>query len=257
MSEAALEALRLGQSYDGRTWAVRNLDLTVRWGEIVGLLGPNGSGKTTTFHMLVGLLEPSEGRIRIGGHLLDASPREAKALLGFLPEYMYPLARLTGWEYVLLMAALHGLPREAVADRAEAFFDLFGLREARHREMETYSQGMLRKTFLIAALIHRPRVLIVDEPTNGLDAESFLLLKRILRRMREDGGAVLLATHQLALAQELCDRVYLLHRGTCFAAGAPSELLARYNAASLEEIFLREVVDRRTLERIDGLVGAE
>ncbi len=254
METPAMETFNLWQSYDGRTWTIQDLHMHVKWGEIIGLLGPNGSGKSTTFHMLTGLLTPNKGRIRIGPFFLDESPKEAKALLGFAPEYLEPLSYLTGWEYVLLVGALHGLPKTDLVERAKSLFSLFGLQAACHHTMETYSQGMLRKTFLIAALIHRPRILIVDEPTNGLDTESFLLLKRLLLRMREHKHAIIIATHQLNLAQEICDRVYLLHQGVCFAAGTPLALLEEYQADSLEDIFLKEIIEKRKLEDIDELV---
>lgn len=252
--QTALETHHVWHSYDGHTWAVQDLHIHVKWGEIVGLLGPNGSGKSTTFHMITGLLTPSKGRIQIGTFFLDESPKEAKALIGFAPEYLHPLSHLTGWEYVFLVGALYGLSKAQILERATTLFSLFGLEASCHHQMETYSQGMLRKTILIAALVHRPRILIVDEPTNGLDTESFLLLKRLLLRMREHGHSIILATHQLNLAQDLCDRVYLLHQGVCFAEGNILTLLNRYEVDSLEDIFLKEIVEKQKLERVDELV---
>lgn len=256
MTLEMLQIDTVSKSYDGRRRAVDALSLCVGAGEIVGLLGPNGAGKTTTAMMIAGLLRPDAGRILIGGENLADAPLKAKRLLGIVPEQADMIEHLTGWEYVYLTATLYGFSGKATFERMAALFDLFAMTPFQHQLVGTYSRGMLRKVQLIAALVHQPRLLLLDEPTANLDAESILIFKRLLRQLKSHGVAILLVTHQIALAEEMCDRVYLLRQGQCIASGPPRQLLEEHHASTLEEVFVKLAVNHEVLERmIDAVVA--
>ncbi len=247
---------RVTKSYDGQRKAVDALSLQVNQGEIVGLIGPNGAGKTTTVMMVAGLLRPDSGRVIIGGVDLAKDPLHAKRFLGIVPDTTDTVDNLTGWEYAYLTAALYNLSGEAVRKRIAALFELFSMAPFQHQLIGTYSHGMVRKVQLTAALAHQPQVLILDEPTASLDAESCLLFKGLLKQLKSRGAAVLLATHQMALAEEMCDRICLLRQGRRIAWDQPERLLMAHQAASLEEVFIKLAVDQGAMERaLDAVVG--
>lgn len=234
-----LEIHHLSKTYDGRRWAVHDLSLQVRAGEIVGLIGPNGSGKTTTLNIIVGLRRPSRGKVLIHGADIEHRPLPAKQLLGYAPDDMNLAPNLTGWEYVLLTSALYGLPARLVQGYAEQLFEVFGMTPFRHQPVESYSHGMLKKTQLIATLAHAPQLFVLDEPLSGLDIESILLFKRLMLKLKARSASFLIATHQLELATELCDRVYMLREGQCIACGSPAAIMKDQCATTLEEAFIK------------------
>ncbi len=233
-----LDVQHVSKTYDGRRWAVADLSLQVQAGEVVGLIGPNGSGKTTTLSIITGLRRATQGRVFIRGADIEQTPRQAKQFLGYVPDDMNVVPNLTGWECVLLTAALYGLAAQSVHGYAEQLFEIFGMTPFRHQLVETYSHGMLKKTQLIAALIHRPRLLLLDEPLSGLDIESIVIFKRLMLKLKSRAISFLIATHQLGLATELCDRVYILREGQCIASGAPALIMKDQRATSLEEAFV-------------------
>src|SRR6266542_2258678 len=216
-----LDVERLVKRYRNLT-AVAGVSFSVHRGETCGLLGPNGSGKSSTLHAVVGVVPPSDGRVRIAGHPAD-SPA-AKRHLGFVPDDLRLPAGLTGAELLALVERL-----QPAADRSLMDFlvDLLGLGTALSRLVGEYSHGMQRKLQLVAALLHRPELLVLDEPFLGLDPEAALVLR-----------AVLIATHDLLAAERYCDQVVILSEGRVVAEGPPDGLLARYGASSLEGVFL-------------------
>lgn len=234
-----LELDGVRKSYGSRP-AVADLTLSVRAGEILALLGPNGAGKTTTVRMVAGLVRPDAGTIRICGHDVVARPVAAKRHLGYVPDdpYLYP--QLTGLEHLQFAAGVHRIPPEAAAERTGWLARAFGMEEALGQRVSTYSHGMRHKLAWMLAVLHRPQLLVVDEPTVGLDAAAARLVRQLLDLHRRGGGAVLLTTHVLPIAEALADRVAVLDRSRLVAAGTLAELRARAGSpgSSLEEVFL-------------------
>jgi len=236
-----IELRNLTKRYD-HTVAVDGLDLSVPAGEIFGFLGPNGAGKTTTIRMMMGLLEPSAGTVRLGGHDLQRDPLPAKALCGFVPDRPHVYEKLTGAEFLDFAADLYQVDARVKASRRERLLDLFDLQEWRDELAESYSHGMKQRLVMAAALVHAPRILIVDEPTVGMDPRGARLLKRLFRELAADGATVFMSTHSLEVAEELCDRIGIIQRGRLVALGTVDELheqAGRHDGATLESVFLR------------------
>ena len=223
----------------GSLVAVDRLDLHVREGELFGFLGPNGAGKTTTIRMMVGILRPTEGTVTIAGHDLASEPVAAKACLGYLPDEPALYDKLTGREFLRLVAEVYRLPLGPADVRITELLEVFDLSEQAGDLLGSYSHGMRQKTALAAALLHDPKVLILDEPTVGLDPKSARLAKDILREFCRRGGAVFMSTHILEVAQAMCGRVGIIDHGRLAAVGTLDELRNAAGRASLEEIFLR------------------
>ena len=237
-SESALiETVNLTKRY-GDKLAVDNIGFTVNSGEIFGFLGPNGAGKTTTIKMIVGLLRPTSGVVRVAGYDVVQQPVAAKAACGYVPDQPNLYAKLTGRELMRFVGDLYNLDRAQARRRSEELLNLFGLAEAADDTTDSYSHGMRQKTSLAAALVHDPRVLILDEPTVGLDPKSARLIKDILRQMAERGAAVMLSTHILEIAQNMCDRIGIIDKGKLIASGTMEELQHAQGGSSLEDIFL-------------------
>jgi ABC-2 type transport system ATP-binding protein len=224
--------------------AVNDVSFEVRSGEIFGFLGPNGAGKTTTIKMIVGLLQPTSGAVSVGGYDVQAQPQQAKSISGYVPDTPNLYAKLTGRELLRFVGDLYGLERAQVERRIEELLRLFGLVEAGNDTIDSYSHGMQQKTAIAAALVHDPHLLVLDEPTVGLDPKSARLIKDLLRQMAERGAAVCLSTHILEIAERMCDRIGIIHQGQLIAVGTIEELRAGNGlsaaggGASLEDIFL-------------------
>lgn len=228
------------KDYEG-VQALRKVDLEVREGEVFGLLGPNGAGKTTTIRMLVGLLRPTEGRVEVAGFDLATQPTEAKRRLGYVPDRPYIYDNLSGDEYLEFVGGLWGLPPEACRERGRALLTRFRMADAAERIIEGYSHGMKQKLALAAAFLHDPPLLVIDEPMVGLDPHAARELKALMRETADAGRTVLLSTHQLEVAEAVCDRIGLIHEGVLAACGTMDELRAEAAAegSSLEEVFLK------------------
>jgi ABC-2 type transport system ATP-binding protein len=226
----------------GDKLAVDRLSLRVEAGEVMGFLGPNGSGKTTTIRLLMGLLRPSAGRAAILGRDCHADAVALKRDVGYLPDepFLYPY--LSGLETLELVAGLHGFDRADARRRATEIAERLGLGDAARAYTVTYSLGMKKRLALALALVHDPRVLILDEPTNGLDPAGARQMRATIAELAAGGRTIFLSTHLLEAAERLCHRVAIIRAGALEAVGAPSELRARYGAApgtTLEEIFFR------------------
>jgi sodium transport system ATP-binding protein len=228
----------------GAALAVEELSFSVAAGEIYGLLGPNGAGKTTTLRVLAGILAPTSGSATVAGVDVAADPHAVRGRLGFLTGTTGLYARLTGRELLAYFGRLHGLARAAIAERTALLARVLDLDPILDRRCEALSTGQRQRLSAARAVIHDPPVLILDEPTVGLDVLASRFLREFVRAERDRGKAVVFSTHYLAEAELLCDRIGLLHRGRLVAEGSPGELRARAGgASSLEEAFLRLVAN--------------
>ena len=204
--------------------AVDDVSLSVPAGEIHGFLGPNGAGKTTTMRMIAGLLRPSSGRILVNGHDLETEPEAAKAALGFIPDRPYVYDKLTAGEFLRFHGGLYGMDADTVQPRVHEMLDLFELRRWEHELIESFSHGMKQRLVMCAAFLHRPRAIAVDEPMVGLDPRGARLIKDVLRRMSERGVGILMSTHTLEVAQEMCHRISIIQKGRIIAQGTVDEV---------------------------------
>jgi ABC-2 type transport system ATP-binding protein len=234
-----IEVLGLKKMFSEFT-AVDNLSFRVNPGEIYGLLGPNGSGKSTTMRMLLGLLKPTEGTAKIMGFDIKDQIVEAKRVMGYVPEEPVLPERLTGWEYANYVSDIWRVPRGP--DREEELDELLTLldiKDASDDIIETYSKGMSRKISLVAALIHQPKVLILDELQAGIDPRGAATIKEILNGLRQRGATILMSTHILEIAEQICDRIGIINEGKMVAEGSMDELRKQAEGQkSLEDIFL-------------------
>ena len=232
----------------GETLAVSELSLRVEAGEVMGFLGPNGSGKTTTIRLLMGLLRPSAGRAAILGRDCHSDAVALKRDVGYLPDepFLYPY--LSGVETLELVAGLHGFKAPEGRRRAAEVAERLGLAEAARAYTVTYSLGMKKRLALALALVHDPKVLILDEPTNGLDPAGARQMRATISELAAGGRTIFLSTHLLDAAERLCHRVAIIQRGKLQAVGTPDELRARYEApgTTLEDLFLRVTTDPAT-----------
>ncbi|HHT26462.1 MAG TPA: ABC transporter ATP-binding protein [Firmicutes bacterium] len=235
-----LQLNNVSHSYDkGKTWAVRDLSLNAKQGEIFGFLGPNGAGKTTTLRMIVGLLPPTSGNILVTDIDVWKNPTAAKKVISFLPDNPNVYERLTGWEYIRFMADIYGVSQEEREQRAERLLTQFEMLHAAPDLISSYSHGMRQKIALTAALIHDPKIIILDEPMVGLDPRSAAILKQLLREHCDRGATVFFSTHILDVAERLCDRVGIINKGYLIAQGTLEELRqGQRTDATLEALFL-------------------
>jgi len=243
-----IEAVQLSKNYDGRK-AVIDLDLTVQSGECFCFLGPNGAGKTTTIKMLTGLLIPSSGTVRIGGIDIQRQPVEAKRFIGYIPDRPYVYDKLSGRDYLHFVGDLFNIPRAERERRAAHYFELFKLTGSEDIFVENYSHGMRQKLVFAAVLSHNPAVLVIDEPMVGLDPQSARTIKTLLRQEARSGKTVFLSTHTLSVAEELADRIGVIHRGRLLFLGTIGELRAQLaRDGSLEDLFLQITAEESETE---------
>lgn len=231
----------ISKSYDrGATWAVRDLTLHVSRGEIFGFLGPNGAGKTTTLRMIVGLLPIDQGSIQVDGFDASADPLQVKRRIGFLPDNPDVYDRLTGFEYIRFIADVYQVPQKERIERTERLLHMFEMTDAAPDLIKSYSHGMRQKIALTAALVHKPPLLILDEPMVGLDPRSAALFRRTMREHCDEGGTVLFSTHVLEVAERVCDRVGIISKGSLIAHGSLADLRKDQDAdATLEALFFQ------------------
>ena len=239
----------------GSFTAVDGVTLEVAPGEIHGFLGPNGAGKTTTIRMIAGLLKPTSGRILVNGHDLASEPERAKASLGFIPDRPFIYEKLTAGEFLRFHAGLYGLDGPGVPDRVHEMLELFELTRWEDELVESFSHGMKQRLVMCAAFLHRPQAVLVDEPMVGLDPRGARLIKEVFRRMSAHGVAILMSTHTLEVAQEMCDRISIILKGIIIARGTVPELLAMAGNPDdqLTSVFLK-LTGGSGLQEIDEIV---
>lgn len=231
----AIEVKNLTKYY-GDFLAVDAVDFTVREGEVFGFLGPNGAGKTTTQRMLTTLLTPTEGEARIFGNDLAGDPYPAKRQIGLVPEESNVYTELTAWGNLIFTARLYRVPPQERKKRAQELLENFGLWEKRGVKVEDFSKGMRRRLSIAMAIIHKPSLLFLDEPTPGLDAQSTRTIRNLIRQMNAEGTTIFLTTHQIEEANQLCDRVAIINHGEIAAIDTPERLKAAFQRTQSVEI---------------------
>jgi len=239
----------------GRFTAVDGVSLEVGPGEIHGFLGPNGAGKTTTLRMIAGLLKPTAGRVLVNGHDVATEPEAAKASLGFIPDRPFIYEKLTAGEFLRFHGGLYGLSDNGLGERVREMLGLFELANWEHELVESFSHGMKQRLVMSAAFLHRPGAVVVDEPMVGLDPRGARLIKDVFRSMSGRGVAILMSTHTLEVAQEMCDRISIILKGRIIASGTVAEIRALGDGQDdqLTAVFLK-LTGGAGLQEIDEIV---
>jgi ABC-2 type transport system ATP-binding protein len=248
-----LEIRRLTKRYGALT-AIYDVSFDVSPGEVLGLLGPNGSGKSTTVKILTGLLEPTAGNVLLDGQSVFDRLDEYKAMLGYVPEEPHLYSYLTGPEYLRLVGRLRGVP-EAVLDRKiDCFLQLLGIYDDRYETLSAYSKGMRQKILLIAAVLHNPRIVVLDEPFSGLDVTASRVLKAFVRALIQEGKLVVFSSHVLEVVEQVCSRVVILKDGRIVGHDSVEHLRAALRLPSLDAVFAALVAEDNVDERARGML---
>jgi ABC-2 type transport system ATP-binding protein len=250
-----LDIQRLTKHY-GALLAVQDLSFEVHPGEVLGLLGPNGSGKSTTVKMLSGLLRPTSGTIRLDGADALGNPQAYKAVLGYVPEEPHLYSYLTGPEYLRLVGRLRGLPDASLDAKIDRFLQLLDIYDDRYQTLSSYSKGMRQKVLIAAAVLHNPRIVLLDEPFSGLDVSAARVLKAFVSELANDGKIIVFSSHVLEVVEQVCSRVVILKDGRVVGHDSVANLRATLRLPSLDAVFAALVVEENVAARSHGLVEA-
>lgn len=250
-----IRAIDLTKRFEDKT-AVDHLTLTVYPGEILGFLGPNGAGKSTTVKMLTGLLQPTEGAAEIAGFDIQRDPMEVKRRIGYIPESGAMYETLTPSEYLDFVASLYHLDPEAAETRFNDLLELFDMLHAKDQRMAEFSKGMKQKVLIASALIHRPEVLFLDEPLNGLDANAAMVVKELLKRLAAQGKTIFFSSHILEVVERVCTRIVIIDKGQQIISGTAKSIVEDTDSASLEDAFSRITGLRDTEELTTDFLAA-
>jgi ABC-2 type transport system ATP-binding protein len=238
MSESAITITNLTKRFDDIT-AVDNLSLEIGWGELFGILGPNGAGKSTIVNVLSTLIEPTKGAAIVGEHDVVFDPEGVRELIGVCPQEPAFYRFLTGEENITLMGEMHLIPKEVLKERIETMVEKIGMEDHIKRRAKDYSGGMIRRISMLMALVNDPKVALLDEPTVAMDPKSRRAVWEFIRELKAQGKAIILTTHYMEEAEELCDRVAIIDEGRLIALGTPEELMKEHQTKNLEEVFLK------------------
>ena len=250
-----LQAERLTKYYSGIP-ALREVSFSAHPGQVLGYLGPNGSGKSTTVKLLTGLLEPTSGRILYNGTSIHDQLIEYRRALGYVPEEAHVYSYLTGPEFLSLIGRLRNMPEAQLQRRIADLLDIWGLTDARHTQLASYSKGMRQKVLISAALLHDPQILILDEPDAGLDVTALLVLRAVVARLAARGRVVLYSSHVLPTVESICSDVVILHDGQIVAHDTIGRLRDLMSLPSLEQVFRKLAIHTDVEGTADRLIGA-
>jgi ABC-2 type transport system ATP-binding protein len=234
-----IRIINLRKEY-GRLAAIDNLNIEVAPGEIFGFLGPNGAGKTTTIRVMMGILRATSGRVILGGHDVEQEPQQAKSIAGFIPDRPFIYEKLSAKEFLTFIAKLHRMETARLRRRIDELLEHFELTNWQDELVEGFSHGMKQRLVLCAALVHEPRILIVDEPMVGLDPKGARTIKDLFRSLAKAGTTVFLSTHSISVAEEVCHRIGIIQKGHLIASGSMADIyrLTRGHDSNLEDVFL-------------------
>jgi ABC-2 type transport system ATP-binding protein len=250
-----LQVERLTKYY-GALVGILDLSFDARPGEVLGLLGPNGSGKSTTVKILTALMRPTRGVVRLDGRDIFDNREAYKSLLGYVPEEPHLYSYLTGPEYLELIGRLRGLPEATLQHKIERFLSLLGIEDDRYQSLSSYSKGMRQKVLIAAAVLHDPRVVVLDEPFSGLDVIAARMLKAFVRALCADGKIVIFSSHVLEVVEQVCTRVVILKDGRSVGHDSVERLRSTLQLPSLDAVFAALVAADDSEERSRGLVAA-
>ena len=238
-----IEIKKVSKTYNNEVKAIKDLSLTIEDGEIVGFIGLNGAGKTTLIKMMTGVLKSDKGSIKINGYDIVKKPIEAKMQIGYIADSPDMFLKLTGIEFINFIADIYKVPLAKRKERIEFFAKEFDLMDILDKPMQGYSHGTRQKMMVIAALVHDPKVWILDEPLIGLDPKSALMLKNMMKNHAKEGNTVFFSTHVLEIAEKLCDKVAIIHEGKIVYYGTLDDLKKEYKKSDLEKLFLEVIGD--------------
>jgi ABC-2 type transport system ATP-binding protein len=238
MSESAITITNLTKRFDDVT-AIENLSLEIGWGELFGILGPNGAGKSTTVNILNTLLKPTDGSATVDGHDVAYDPEGVREVIGACPQEPAFYRFLTGEENIILMGEMHLVPKDVLKERVKTMVEKIGMEDHIKRRAKDYSGGMIRRVSMLMALINDPKIALLDEPTVAMDPNSRRAVWDFIRELKAQGKTVILTTHYMEEAEELCDRVAIIDEGMLIELGSPAELVEKHKVKNLEEVFLR------------------
>ena len=244
--ENQLELRNVSKRFSG-SLAVDNVSFLARPGEVTGYLGPNGSGKSTTIKMIAGLIDTTSGQISFDGRPIQHDANAWKQRVGYVPEDPHLYAHLSGLEFLVMVGQLRDLPTRPTTDCIDGMLRLLALYDDRHVPVSSYSKGMRQKVLLVAALLHNPDLLLLDEPFSGLDVGSVLVLRRLIQELASRGKVVLLSSHELETVERVCSQVVILHRGKVVADDSIEHLRTLMTVSTLEEIFAQLAVEQDTV----------
>ena len=234
----AIQTINLTKKFE-ELYAVKQLNISVKAGELFAFLGPNGAGKTTTIKLLTGLLRATEGRAIVGGHDIQKEPLQAKRLIGYIPDHPYLYEKLSGRDFFHFVGDLFEIPRDVQIEKRDFFFELFDLTPVADKLIENYSHGMRQKLVISVSLMHSPAIIIVDEPMVGLDPQSARTVKNLFLEQARNGVTVFFSTHTLSIAEELADRIGIIHKGELIFVGTLDEMKQTVKRdGKLEDLFL-------------------
>jgi ABC-2 type transport system ATP-binding protein len=248
MKDPEIRIENLTEKFEDVT-AVDGLSLEIEKGELFGLLGPNGAGKTTTIKVLCGLLKPTSGSVQVAGYDVRKEIAKVKEIIGVCPQDTTAYAFLTGRENIELFGNLHTMPKEKLKKNTDELLEKMSLTEDANRRLGKYSGGMKRRINLIMALIHDPEIAFLDEPTVAMDPQSRHAVWDFIKELERKGKTIILTTHSMEEAQELCDRIGIIDHGKLIALGSPKQLMDKFQAKNLEEVFI-ELTGRKIREEI-------
>jgi sodium transport system ATP-binding protein len=248
MSESILTLSGVAKRFD-EVEALTHVDLNINSGQVIGLVGGNGAGKTTLLRLMAGVMEPSDGTILFEGKKVSTM----RTKLGVVPESTGLYSRLTAWENIRYHSRMYGIPDDVAWNRVSHFAERLDLSDSLSRHTKGFSRGMRQKTALLRALAHGPDILLLDEPTAGLDVTSARTVRSLVGKLRDEGGTVIYSTHHLAEAQQVCDRIVIVHNGTIRADGSPSELLEQTGEITLEDAYVSLTSDKARSRKEDDV----
>ncbi|MFP4005593.1 MAG: ATP-binding cassette domain-containing protein [Candidatus Hadarchaeia archaeon] len=251
-----IKAKKLHKKFDGIN-AVDGVSFSVKEGEVFGFLGPNGAGKTTTVRIITGIINPDSGKAQINGINVQENPSKAKEKIGISPEVPNAYIDLNGWQNMMLMGELYGVSKDEREQRGKDLLELFGLSDRKGSKVKGYSKGMQQRLVLAMALIHDPSVLFLDEPTAGLDVQSQRLIKKRIREMNENNKTIFLTTHNIPVANELCDRVAIINHGKIAAIDTPEKLKKIIQETQSVEVSFEESTGDLNLGKLDTVEKIE
>ena len=246
MTESMLSLVGVGKNFK-EVEALTHVDLEIKSGQVIGLVGGNGAGKTTLLRLMAGVMEPSKGSVLFKGERVSSM----RSKLGVVPESTGLYSRLTAWENIRYHSRIYGIDDQVAWNRVSHFAKQLDLTDSLSRHTKGFSRGMRQKTALLRALAHGPDILLLDEPTAGLDVTSARIVRKLVGQLRDEGGTVIYSTHHLAEAQQVCDRIVIVHNGTIRADGSPQELLELTNKNTLEDAYVYLTSDKARLRTED------